>query len=346
MSTMNILGKEIKYKEDYVEIEKLKFYKENPRVYSVVREVSDFDNLAEEEQQEKIYEKLSNERSVKNLREEIKRHGGLMEPIVVSMNKWEVIEGNSRLAVYKELHDSKTQEGEWSLIPCRLISRLQDDELTAYLSQIHIKGKTKWTAYEKANFAYTRFKISQDSGKLMGDSYKEVAELFGESAKTIKHRVNVIKLMEDQTDNVRDNFSYYDVLVRNRDAYRIINKEGGFNRLLKEIKNSGGNKDNEDNKEFTAQGMRAALPNIIKKPKLLKQYEEGKIAFRDAAIRAEVSECKQKVTRATSFLEDISREDIKKLSSNDFNAFSQSFRKLKTEFNRVAEMIGKIKTSQ
>lgn len=335
MSTMKILGKEIYYSEDYKEIDTLKFFKDNPRVYSVVREIPGFDNFTEEEKQEKIFEKLLGEPSVKNLREEIKRHGGLLEPIVVAMNTWEVIEGNSRLAVYKELHDSQA-EGEWGLIPCKLISKFEDDELAAYLSQIHIKGKTKWTAYEKYNFAHVRFVKSTQNGSPKGEAYSQIAHLFGESEATIRHRIKVINLMEEKQDNVRGNLSYYDVLVRNSDSLKMI-EGGGLNRLLEEIKCSGG--EEEDEKEFTAQEMRRALPNLIRKPKLLKQYEGGKIAFKEAASRAEVSECKQNVVRATSFLNDISKRDIGKLSTNDFNAFAQSFKKLRKEFERVEGII-------
>lgn len=337
MSTMKILGKEIHYSEDYKEIDALKFFIDNPRVYSVVREIPEFDNFTEEEKQEKIFEKLLGEPSVKNLREEIKRHGGLLEPIVVSMNTWEVIEGNSRLAVYKELHDSQV-DGEWSLIPCRLISKFEDDELAAYLSQIHIKGKTKWAAYEKYNFAYVRFVKSTQNSSPKGEAYSQIAKLFGESEATIRHRVKVINLMEEKQDNVRGNLSYYDVLVRNTDSLKMIDG-GGLNTLLGEIKRSGENEEDEDEKEFTAQELRKALPNLIRKPKLLRQYENGKITFNEAASRAEVSECKQNVVRATSFLRDVLKRDIGGLAANDFNSFEQSFKKLKKEIERVEGII-------
>jgi len=337
MSTMKVLKKEIHYSEDYKEIEGLKFFKDNPRVYSVVRGIPGFDSFTEEQKQEKIFEKLLDEPSVKNLRKEIERHGGLLEPIVVSMNTWEVIEGNSRLAAYRKLHDSQA-EGEWGLIPCKLIKKFEDDELAAYLSQIHIKGKTKWTAYEKYNFAYVRFTKSTQNGSPKGKVYSQIADLFGESKQTIQHRIRVIKLMENRQDNIRGNLSYYDVLVRNPESLKMTEK-GELNTLLEEIKRSGQNEEDEEKREFTAQEMRKALPNLIIKRKLLKQYEDGKISFKEAAARAEVSECKQKIVRATSFLEDVSKRDVDNLTTNDFNAFTQSFEKLKKEFQRIAGII-------
>ncbi len=339
MATMKLLGKQIQYEEDFVEVEKLRFYTDNPRVFSVVREVKNFDNLPEEKQQDEIYKKLLNEPSVKNLVPDIRRHEGLIDPIVVLVNTWEVIEGNSRLAAYRKLLDSKA-DGDWGLIHCRLISPLKDDQLAAYLSQIHVKGKTKWTRYEKFNFAYQRFHKSQQNGKNKGEAYSEIAELFGESAQTIRNRVKVIELMESRGDNVRSRLSYYEVLVKNSQAFKLI-EQGKLTRLLDDIKKSDEQENGDSSgKEFTAQQLRDALPNLLRKTdSALKQYEAGKIRFSEAASRAEISESKQKLERATAFLGDISRKDLEKLSINDFNAFGQSFRKLKRVYERISGMI-------
>lgn len=340
MSTMKLLGKQIPYTEDFVEIDKLKFYKENPRVFSVLREVANFENLSEVQQQEEIYKKLLKEPSVKNLVPDIKRHNGLIEPIVVLVNTWEVIEGNSRLAAYIKLDDSRVS-GDWDLIHCRLISPLEDDQLTAFLSQIHVKGKTKWTRYEKFNFAYQRFQKSQSNGKPKGQSYQEIAELFGESQQTIRNRVKVIEFMERRGDNVRSHLSYYEVLVHNTTAYRLIN-QGGLTRLLDEVKSTEVNEEDngESNKNFTAQKLRDALPNLLRKSdSVLKQYENGKISFEEAASRAEISECKKKIERATGFLEDISQKELEGLAINDLNAFIQALRKHKRACDRISRMV-------
>ena len=339
MSTMKLLGKQIPYTEDFVEIDKLKFYKENPRVFSVLREVAEFENLSEFQQQEEIYKKLLKEPSVKNLVPDIKRHRGLIDPIVVLVNTWEVIEGNSRLAAYKKL-DSLGIEGDWDLIHCRIISPLEDNQLAAFLNQIHVKGKTKWTRYEKFNFAYQRFQKNQSGGKPKGESYQEIAEIFGESQQTIRNRVKVIEFMERRRDNVRSHLSYYEVLVNNSAAFKLI-KQGGLTRLLDEVKNTDFNdQDNEENKNFTAQKLRDALPNLLRKSdSILKQFENGKISFNEAASRAEISECKKKIERATGFLEDISQKELEGLTKNNLNAFVQALRKHKRSCDRISRMI-------
>ena len=202
---MKILGKSIPIANDYVCIDQLKFLKDNPRVYACMHGEPDFDKLIEEEQQDVILKKLLQEPSVKNLIPEVKRHGGLMEPVLVRRDTMEVIEGNSRLAVYRQLYQ-KNEEGDWEFIPCDIVSSLTEDQQAAFLNQIHIKGKTKWSAYEKANFAYVR--------KERGWKPKKISTLFGESEQTIRTNVKVIEMMKDNEDNKQSHFNYYNVMVR------------------------------------------------------------------------------------------------------------------------------------
>ena len=122
-----------------------------------------------------------------------------MEPILVRHDTKEVIEGNSRLAVYRIL-DKKRQEGEWDLIPCNIVSSLTDDQQAAFLNQIHVKGKTRWSRYEKANFAYVR--------KEQGWSMSKIANRCLVNPKqTIRTRVKTIEDMKDNGDAQQSHFS-------------------------------------------------------------------------------------------------------------------------------------------
>ena len=340
MPKMRLLGNDIEYREDYIAIDKLKYFVDNPRVYSVVHGIPGFKASPDEEQQEKIEQKLWQEPSVKNLLPEIKRHQGLIEPILVRHDTMQVIEGNSRLAAYRKLYTSDS-EGDWGLVPCKIVTRLDDKELFAFLSEIHLKGKTRWTKYEKYNFAYVQLQ--------KGLSPKKIAALFGESEPTIRHRIKVIELMEQKDDNTRLNLSYYEVVVRDNNAYQKM-RDGGLNRIMEEIKSgsdTSGTPDDDDDegnsKPFTAQELRKALPDLLKKPRVLKQYEEGKIGFTEASERARVSEVRRKIQTATVHLSDVSRIEINELESNDLNALRQAFRKLSKEVNRVKKLIEKEK---
>lgn len=325
---MNILGEIIKVKEDYIDIDTLKFLEDNPRVYACIHAVSNFDEMSEEEQQNKIYEELLKQPSVKNLKPEIKRHGGLMEPIVVRWDTMTVIEGNSRLAVYRELNKDEKESGEWNLIRCDIVSSLTDEQQAAFLNQIHVKGKTSWSAYEKANFAYVT--------KQRGKNYGQIAELFGESEQTIRTRIKVIKMMADNSDIKLSHFSYYDVLVRNANLSREIKgNENLKKKLLKDIAKLGSD---EESNSFTAQELRNKLPVVWKKPKVLKKYNEGVYDLDQAYQLAKTSSAEEKVKKARDLLEYISKPEISELEQNRFNAFQHALRKLSKTVTRIQKI--------
>ena len=323
---MKILGKAIPFTEDYQPIEKLKFLKDNPMVYAVTHGERGFDDLAEGEQQDLIFEKLKEERSVKNLVEDVKRHGGLMEPILVRLDTQEVIEGNSRLAVYRMLDDDRGVEGEWNLIPCYMVSGLDPREQAAFLNQIHVKGKTQWSAFEKANFAYVR--------QINGWTIENIADLFGESSVTIRTRINVIELMRESADRDQNHFSHYDVLVRTASIWKEVKKEEGFrDRVIEEIRALDPQKPN-----FTAQDLRRKLPDVIKKPKVLRRYVEKEIDLDDAHLRAKVSPAEKRVKDALAVLE-FSMQDVAGLDQNALNSLKQAVRKLIRQVERIRGMV-------
>lgn len=320
---IKILGEVIKVSNDYLPIHELKFMEDNPRVYSCIHGEPDFDNLPEVVQQERIFENLKKEPSVKNLRSEIEHHGGLMEQILVRFDTKQVIEGNSRLAVYRILHE-KTKDENWEYIPCNIVSSLTEEQQIAFLNQIHVKGKTKWSAYEKANFAYVR--------KEKKWTFKKIAGLFGESEMTIRTRVKVIETMRENDDTDRSHFSYYDVLVRNVDISKGIRDNNDLRKVLFERIRSLGN---VKKAEFTALELREKLPVIIQKPKVLKKYIEGKLDLDTAHQSAKISNAQQKVRAATAILDGIERKDITSLSGNDLNALDQDLRKLGRTTERI-----------
>ena len=96
-TTIAIMGQDVPARHELVPIDQLYFLPDNPRVYAAIREMADFSGLTPEEKQLRIYERLLQESSVKNLIPEIQRDGGLQDPIIVRWDTQEVIEGNSRL---------------------------------------------------------------------------------------------------------------------------------------------------------------------------------------------------------------------------------------------------------
>ena len=332
-SEMKILGETIPLSNDYLPIDTLKFLKDNPRVYACTHGHPDFDKLIEGEQQDIIFKNLLQEPSVTNLIPDVERHGGLMEPILVRLDTKEVIEGNSRLAVYRILH-KKRQGGEWELIPCNIISSLTDDQQAAFLNQIHVKGKTRWSRYEKANFAYVR--------KEQGWSISKIANLFGESESTIRIRVKTVEDMKDNRDPQQSHFSHYEVLRGPKIAPEIRRNPGLRARVFEDIKNL--RSDEEDN-NFTAQELRDKLPVITTKPKVLRKYIDRTVDLDEAHQGAKISHVEEKVKRARGLIEDVSRKDISRLERNQLNAFKQSVKKLSRAVERIEKMVDGLNSS-
>ena len=327
---MKILGETIPVDEDYRDIDTLMFLKDNPRVYAVTHAEPGFEDFTAEEQQNLIFSKLREEPSVKNLIGDVERHGGLIEPILVRVDTNEVIEGNSRLAVYRILRD-RPATGDWEMIPCYLVSGLTDAQQAAFLSQVHVKGKTQWTPYEKANFAYVR--------KVGGWTFERIAKMFGESPETIRKRVAVIELMKESDDGNKKHFSHYDVLVRTPAIWRVARSPGELReRVVEEIKSL--NSTSEEEQEITAQDLRKKLPEVLRKRKVLRRYVAGEIELDEAHQRARVSKAEERVKAALPLVEEIERRDIEGLERNAVNSLKQAIRRLARAVDRIQKMAG------
>ncbi len=323
---ISILGATIPLNYDLMDINELSFLVDNPRVYTCVHKEKNFSSLEKNERQEIIFEALKKNSSVKNLISDIKRHKGLMEPILVRCDTNEVVEGNSRLAAYKILYEQESDE-KWREIPCNLVSKLTYEQQTAYLSQIHIKGKTPWAAYEKANMSYESYQ--------QGLSYQKIAELMGVRPSEIEKRVEAISIMLKNKDNKMENFSYYDAIIRNREISTACEKHPGLKKkLLKDIKS--------EDKEFTAQALRDQLPTIVKKPRICKKFIDGKIDLKDAYESAKTSKALNRIKQAIDILNEIEHKEIKKLTQNDKNALSSEMKKLKRVCKRIEDILKKI----
>ena len=330
---MKLLGETILIRNDYIDIYELKFLKDNPRVYACTHGELGFHEKMEEEQQDIIFRKLLQEPSVKNLIPEVIQHGGLIESILIRYDTKEVIEGNSRLAVYRKL-DQKKEEGEWGLIPCDIVSNLTDDQQAAFLNQIHVKGKTQWSAYEKANFAFVR--------KERGWPVSKIAGLFGESVSTIRARVKTIEDMKDNGDTQRSHFSYYTVLREPKIAPEIRKNPDLRDRVFKDIRNL---ESEEGGNNFTAQELRKNLPAILKKPKVLRKYIDRTVDLDEAYQSAKISHVEEKVKKARGLIEDVSKQDVSRLERNQLNAFKQTVKNLSRAVERIEKMVSELSSS-
>lgn len=317
-----LMGGDVSTRHDRVSIDRLRFLRYNPRVYAGIREMADFDNLTPDEQQHRIYECLLNEPSVKNLMPEIQQDGGLQEPIIIRWDTQEVIEGNSRLAVYRRLYQ-ETREDRWEYIPCSIVDRLTDEQQTRLLGQAHLRGRTEWSPYAKALFCY-------DQVKERGQDISTLAKLTGFTMADIRKNIKTVELMQKNDDNTFSNFSHYDVLVRNKKiSSEIENNDNLRSTLLSQIKTG----------QFTAQEMRNWLPTVIRKPKILRKFVNNKVTLEDAHDRAKTSDTDQKLKKIRDSLEDIERNEIALLEQHELKIIQQTVKRVSKSLKRVSDIV-------
>ena len=321
-TTIAIMGQNVSARHMLMAIDELHFLPDNPRVYASIREIPDFTGLTLEERQVRIYKYLLQEPSVKNLIPEIKRDGGLQEPIIVRHDTRQVIEGNSRLAAYRKLME-ETDNEKWAHIPCLVVSSLTDDQQTRLLGQTHLHGRTEWSPYSKALFCFRWVEEERKPAATL-------SELSGLSSRAIKTNVEIINLMKENNDDKLSRFSYYDVLVRSTAISSAIDQSPALrNTLFSQIKDG----------KFTAQDMRDHLPPIIKKPKILRKFEKGNISLDEAFDRAKISSTEQRLKKVRDGLNDIEKRDINDLEHSEIKAVQQVVRQICRRLDRISGMI-------
>ena len=257
--TILIRGQEVPVVTTQLPQDSLKFFVDNPRIYSVLHKHGN-----EKPSQEKIQEELLKMEHVRELIQDIKHDGGLTDPIIVRKGKLEVLEGNSRLAAYRRL--AKFNPIKWGIIKVRLLPEDMDEKLIlALLGQYHLKGKTAWSPFEKAGFLYRRH-VSHNV------PVDQLAREVGETKRKVASMVEVYQFMVDNGQEDKARWSYYDEYLKSRNINKVRSEV--FDKLIVE---------KIDSKEIPrAVDIREKLNVICKAPKQLKKFKAGEYDFQEA----------------------------------------------------------------
>ena len=197
---MTISGDEIKVKDCWLSQHDLKFYPENPRIYSIVY------RGGTEPTQIDIEKRLIEKDHVKQLYQSIKANGGLIDPLIVIEKKNIVIEGNSRLAAYRIL--VKNDPLKWGKVRCRVLPEDINEKLIFnLLGQYHIIGRKDWAPFEQAGYLWRRVNVHKST-------IKEMAEEMGLSSRKISSLLKVYSFMKKHEDLDVQRWSYYDELLK------------------------------------------------------------------------------------------------------------------------------------
>lgn len=94
--------------------------------------------------------------SFNSLRDSIKTSKGIIHPIIVNHQidgKYVVIEGNTRLQIYKDFYKDSNDEN-WMYIPALVYNQLSPIEIHEIRLQSHLVGPREWEPYSKAKYLY------------------------------------------------------------------------------------------------------------------------------------------------------------------------------------------------
>ena len=223
---INIGGEKILVKTEMVDIFKLKFYPDNPRILSKIKQ-----NPEIKKNEKLIEEKLWDDDDTHKLCRSIEHHGGLINPIIVYDNY--VLEGNTRLCCFRRLY-AQNKEDKWKFIRCEvlLIKKLPKEKIDILLGNEHIIGKIEWNTYEKGCWM-TKMLKEDDYG------IDKIKEIVGNSEIWIKQQISAYEIMVKEKINDNKKFSHLVQLVSN-DQIRQIEKNKDpkiKEKIIKAIKN-------------------------------------------------------------------------------------------------------------
>lgn len=181
----------------------LKFYPENPRVYSALRNTT-----SEEPTQEVIEACMIQMEHVKKLKLSIESNGGLIDPLIVRKGDNVVLEGNSRLAAYRILN--KNNPIKWGKVKCLLLpSDIDDTAVFTLLGQYHIVGRKDWSPFEQAGYLYRRIQTTKYP-------IEQMASELGISSSDAKHFVEVYNFMVENDAVLPKMWSYFEEYLKNK----------------------------------------------------------------------------------------------------------------------------------
>ena len=246
-------------------IDEVDFDLENPRIKMALEKYGDNVNA------ERIFFALKTAKADQvnatvgfdQLKASIRGYGGIAQPIVVvkKNGKKVCIDGNTRLAIFKDFNKDDKVVGDWSKIQAILISEASQIDIEKIRASAHMVGAREWPAYEKAR--YLHYLYNQE---LM--SFGQMIELCGGNKAEIERQIDAFNDMNEYYRDISeddefkiDRFSGF-VELQNSKVKEAIFKTG------LELKDFG---------EWIKNGQIYKLTNVRQLPKVLRDEEARKI---------------------------------------------------------------------
>ncbi len=208
--------------------------------------------------------------SYRSLKDSIRASGGISAPIVVAPKDSTLvcIDGNTRLAVYNELHEERAP-GDWTSINCLVLQDPEKQDIETIRVTAHLVGAREWPAYEKARYLhYLRNVEFMD--------YEELIARCGGNKTSINQQIDAY---HDMNEYYRD--------VSSGDAFKVDRFSGFVELQKKNIKEAiyGAGFDLHDFGRWIRNGQIYALQHVRKLPRVLED-QEARNAFVNGGIRS------------------------------------------------------------
>lgn len=221
VETITVMGREISYEIQDVDISKLGYYSENPRINYIISK-----HPPERITQEFIEQELLKLDSTKERIKDLEENKGLVDEVYVLGNK--VVEGNTRLCAFRRLSKKYPDDPRWKTIKARILhDSVNDEELFYILRTFHIKGKTPWDAYEKAAYIHRMIKC-------LNKTPDEIAKQIGMHKSSVEIMLKSYEVMTEKylnSNNSRDDlkkFYYFDAFFRQKDLAKRAEETPDF----------------------------------------------------------------------------------------------------------------------
>ena len=285
---IDISGTRINVRIEELPVLDLRFYEENPRVYTILR------SNGVTPSQEEIEEHMLSLEHVKTLRQSIKKVG-LIDPLIVRDGDFVVLEGNSRLAAYRKLAKDPIK---WGKVKCKILPKdIDQSTILTILGQYHIVGRKDWSPFEQAGFLVRGLKATKVK-------IEEFAKSLGLSTSYAKKCIEVYEYMKEQNDLNPVRWSYYEEFLKNRAIKNVVKDNPELEEKVVEDIKTGKIHEAADIRKL---GDIAKSKSKASK-KALTQYQEGKVtlekAYEHVKETGALDEDLQRMRRFKEFIND------------------------------------------
>ena len=200
-SALPLRGEQVPVRHGTMPHDELRFYTDNPRIYTLVGRSESVPS------QEEIEATLCRMDHVNGLIQSIRAHGGLIDPVLVRDGDYVVLEGNSRLAACRRL--ASLDPVKWGMMRVTLLpTDIRDDLVFALLGQYHLIGKKDWQPYEQAGYYYRRH-MDHDI------PVNTIASEMAISRQKVQRLIDTYDFMVRHDETSTDRWSYYEEYLKN-----------------------------------------------------------------------------------------------------------------------------------